>query len=212
MRIRNCSKVGACLVVALALILAAQSFAAKGRSTSPAGNGTIEGTVTGMKGMSVVYVEAIPGKTFQAPEKHAFVDEKELGFIPHILAIQQGTTTDFLNSDKVQHNVSWPSIGGNKKLARNLGTLGTGERRSFKFDTSGLVELLCNCHQEMAGFILVSPTPYFAVTDASGNYSIKDVPDGSYMVTVWHENAKSKSQQVQVVAGNAKVDFEIERK
>ena len=40
--------------------------------------------------------------------------------------------------------------------------------------------VLCNVHPDMAGYLIVSPTPYFAETDDSGNYKIKDVPDGSY--------------------------------
>jgi len=210
MRLQTCLKAGACFAIALVLILAAWSPAARGRSLST-DRGVIQGTVTGMKGKSVVYVEAIPGKTFQAPAKHAVVDQKELIFIPHILAIQQGTTVDFLNSDNVQHNVFWPSIDSDKKLAHNLGTWTKGKRRSFKFDTSGTVKLLCDVHLEMSAFIIVSPTPYFAVTDESGEFKIKDVPDSNYQVTVWHEGANRKSQQVQVTSSDARADFEIER-
>jgi len=172
---------------------------------------SITGTVTGMPGKSVVYVEAIAGKTFPAPAKHATVDQKGLLFVPHILAVQQGTTVDFRNSDNVQHNIFWPSVGGDKTLGYNLGTWGIGGERSFKFDTPGVVPLLCNVHPEMAAFIIVTPTPYSAITDADGNYIIKDLPDGSYTVTVWHEGARSTSQQVQV-AGKAKVDFTLRKK
>src|SRR5690242_6176682 len=109
MKLKTCLTLGACFALALVLILAAWSLAAQGRSLSM-NRGVIQGTVTGMKGKSVVYVEAIAGKTFQAPAKHAVIDQKELIFIPHILAIQKGTAVDFLNSDNVQHNVFWPSI------------------------------------------------------------------------------------------------------
>jgi carboxypeptidase family protein len=63
----------------------------------------------------------------------------------------------------------------------------------------------------MSAFIIVSPTPCFAITDESGEFSIKDVPESSYQVTVWHEGANRKSQQVQVTSGDARADFEIER-
>jgi plastocyanin len=71
-------------------------------------------------------------------------------FQPHITVVQVGTTVDFLNSDSVAHNVFWTSIGGNKKLGHNLGTWPKGERKSFKFDTSGAVPLFCNVHPEMS--------------------------------------------------------------
>ena len=130
--------------------------------------GDIEGKVAGMKGRSVVYVDAIAGKTFPAPKEHPVMDQKGLVFAPHIMVVQQGTTVEFLNSDTVQHNVFWTAIGSDKKAGHNLGTWPKGEKRSFTFDKAGVVPVLCNVHPEMAGYVIVSPTPYFAETDDSG--------------------------------------------
>ncbi|MGO9339564.1 MAG: carboxypeptidase regulatory-like domain-containing protein [Terracidiphilus sp.] len=172
--------------------------------------GTIHGKVSGVKGESVVYVEAIAGKTFPAPAQHVTMDQKGLMFVPHIIPIQQGTTVEFLNSDSVAHNVFWPSISGNKKLGHNLGTWPQGQRQSFKFDNPGIVGLFCNVHPDMAGYLIVSPTPYFATTDKTGVYKIENVPDGSYTVTAWNEGAKSKSNPVNV-AGDASADFTLSK-
>jgi plastocyanin len=177
---------------------------------SAAWAGDIEGKVTGMKGKSVVYVEAIAGKTFPAPTNHPVMDQKGLVFVPHIMAVLQGTTVEFLNSDTVQHNVFWTGIGGDKKAGHNLGTWPKGEKRAFTFDKAGVVPVLCNVHPDMAGYIIVSPTPYFAETDDSGNYKIKDVPDGSYTATAWHEGAKNQSKPV-TVAGGGKADFTLSK-
>jgi plastocyanin len=172
--------------------------------------GTISGKVSGVSGESVVYIDVIQGKTFPAPAQHPLIDQKGLMFSPHITVVQQGTTVDFLNSDSVAHNVFWTSVGGNKKLTHNLGTWPKGEKRSFKFDNPGAVPLLCNVHPEMAGYIIVSPTPYFATTDKSGEYKIENVPDGSYTVTAWHEGAKGQSKPL-AVAGDAKADFTLSK-
>jgi plastocyanin len=172
--------------------------------------GTIEGKVSGVSGKSVVYVEAIAGKSFTPPANHPLMDQRGLQFQPHILVVQQGQTVDFLNSDNLQHNVFWPSFAGDKKAGHNLGTWPTGEKRSFKFDRAGVAPLLCNVHPEMAGYVVVSPTPYYAETDASGNYTIKDVPDGSYSLTAWHEGAKPKTQPV-TLNGTAKSDFTLSK-
>lgn len=177
---------------------------------SAAWAGEITGKVTGMKGKSVVYVGAIAGKTFPAPKDHPVIDQKGLLFSPHIIAVQQGTTVDFLNSDNVAHNVFWTSVGGDKKAGHNLGTWPKGEKRPFTFDKPGVVPLFCNVHPDMAGYIVVSPTPYFAETDDSGNYTIKDVPDGSYTLTVWHEGAKDQSSPV-TVSGSTKADFTLKK-
>lgn len=172
--------------------------------------GSISGKVSGAPGESVVYVDAIAGRTFPAPSAHPVMDQRALLFQPHVLAVQVGTTVDFVNNDKVAHNVFWPSImqGGKKLPGKNLGSWPTGEKRPFKFELAGVAALLCNVHPEMTGYLVVVPTPYFAATDKSGNYRIDDVPDGSYTVVAWHEGAKNASRHV-TVAGDAKADFSI---
>jgi plastocyanin len=172
--------------------------------------GDISGKVTAGKGISVVYVEAVPGKTFPAPAKPLQMDQRSLLFQPHLLIAPVGSTVEFLNSDKVAHNIFWPAISGNKKLTHNLGTWPTGEKRPFKFETPGIVPLLCNVHPEMSGYIIVTPTPFYAETDASGSFKIADVPDGSYTVTAWHEGFKTQSKPV-AVASQATVDFTLSK-
>jgi plastocyanin len=178
--------------------------------TLAASAGTISGQVSGVAGPSVVYVDAISGKTFPAPAQHPVIDQKGLVYQPHITAVLVGTTVDFLNSDSVAHNVFWTSIGGNKKLGHNLGTWPKGEKKSFKFDAPGAVPILCNVHPEMSAYLVVAPTPYFTTSDEAGNYKIENVPDGSYTVTAWHEGAKSQSKPV-TVSGEAKADFTLSK-
>jgi len=169
---------------------------------------SIAGKVTGGKGLTVVYVDAIPGKTFPAPEKHFVMDQEAVLFQPHVLVLPVGATVDFQNSDSVAHNVFWPSIAGNKKDSHNLGTWPKGQVRNFKFDKPGVVPLLCNVHPEMSGFLIVTPTPYFAETDAAGNFKIADVPAGSYTLISWHEGMKPQSKPV-TVSGDVTVDFSL---
>jgi plastocyanin len=172
--------------------------------------GDITGKVSGGKGISVVYVEAVPGKTFPAPAKPFEMDQKSLLFQPHLLVAPVGGTVEFLNSDKVAHNIFWPAISGNKKLGHNLGTWPTGEKRAFKFDTPGIVPLLCNVHPEMSGFVIVTPTPFYAESDASGSYKIANVPDGSYSVSAWREGMKVQTKPV-TVSGAATLDFTLSK-
>ena len=168
--------------------------------------GTIEGKVSGVSGPAVVYVDSVTGASFPAPAKHALVDQRRLTFDPQVLVVQTGTTVDFQNDDSVQHNVFWPSVGGNKKESHNLGTWPKGDKRSYQFTQAGVVPLLCNVHPEMAGYIVVSPTPYFAQTDASGSYKIENVPDGKYNVVAWHQGVKQQVKPV-AVSGKGQVDF-----
>jgi plastocyanin len=172
--------------------------------------GEVAGKVSGAKGESVVYLQAPSSKPYPAPTEKPVMDQKGLTFQPHILPIQQGTTVEFLNSDALAHNVFWPSVSGNKKLGHNLGTWPQGQKRAFKFDDPGVVSLLCNVHPEMSGYIVVSPTPYFATTDAKGNYKISNVPDGDYKAVAWNEAGKQQTKDLKV-SGSTTSDFSLSK-
>jgi plastocyanin len=177
--------------------------------------GEIKGKVSvqGIKSAEniAVYVDAIPDKKFDAPTTKPLIDQTKMTFVPHVTVVQVGTTVEFLNSDPVGHNVYWPSISGNKKLAHNLGTWPKGDKKSFQFNDVGVAGLLCNVHPEMNGYIVVSPTPYFALTDKSGNYEIKNVPPGKYTLKTWSEDGKVTTQAVEVAAGAVTADLTVKK-
>jgi len=158
-----------------------------------------------------IYVDVIADKKFDPPKDHVVVDQRKMAFLPHVVAVQQGTTVDFLNSDPVGHNVYWPSISGNKKLSHNLGTWPKGEKKPFQFNDLGTASLLCNVHPEMSGYIVVVPTPYFAVTDKDGNFEIKNIPAGKYTLKTWSEDGKPTTQAVDVSAATTTVELTVKK-
>ena len=158
-----------------------------------------------------VYVDVIADKKFDAPKDHVVIDQRKMAFIPHVVAVQQGTTVDFLNSDPVGHNVYWPSISGNKKLSHNLGTWPKGEKKPFQFNDLGTASLLCNVHPEMSGYVVVVPTSYFAVTDKEGNFEIKNVPAGKYTLKTWSEDGKPTTQAVDLSGATATVELTVKK-
>lgn len=177
--------------------------------------GDIKGKVSvqGIKSAEniAVYVDVIPDKKFDAPKDPVVVDQRKMAFVPHVVAVQQGTTVEFLNSDPVGHNVYWPSISGNKKLAHNLGTWPKGEKKPFQFSDVGVAALLCNVHPEMSGYVVVTPTPYFAVTDKDGNFEIKNIPAGKYTLKTWSEDGKPTTQAVDVSGATASVELTVKK-
>ena len=156
-----------------------------------------------------VYIDSVPGKTFTPPSEHVTVDQSHLAFAPHVMVIQQGTTVEFKNEDTVGHNVYWPAIHHDKKLAHNMGTWPQGLSKPFTFTEVGDVPLLCNVHPEMSGYIFVVPTPYFAVTDKDGNFVIKNVPPGQYTLKTGSESAKPATQPVVVASGTVNVSLTV---
>jgi plastocyanin len=177
----------------------------------PLAAGDIHGKVDS-KGMrdgagAVVYVASLPGKTSPAPTAHAAIDQRNLTFVPHVLAVPVGTTVDFHNSDSVTHNVFTPAACAGKF---NLGTWPKGQSKSYTFSKECFATLLCLIHPEMEGFVAALPTPYFAVTAADGAYTITGLPDGSYAVKVWHPKLKGSEKSVDV-HGATTVDWELSK-
>ena len=161
-------------------------------------------------GDAIIYIDKIASKTFSPPKEHVRMDQKNLAFRPHVLPVLAGTTVDFLNSDDVLHNVFSPDACAGKF---NLGTWPKGQIKSYTFKEPGCsATLLCNVHPEMEGYVVVLETPYFAVSDKDGSYTIKDVPAGKYTLKVWHEKLKGQPVVVEVPEkGNTTADFEIHK-
>src|ERR1700676_1937119 len=158
-----------------------------------------------------VYIDAVPGKKFDYPVQHAVVDQRNEIFTPHTMVILKGTTVDFMNSDHVAHNVYWPSINGDKKLRHSLTIVSPGQKKSFQFDDLGAAQMLCNLHLEMSGYIVVVPTPYFALTGNEGAFTIKNVPPGTYTLKTWSEAGKPTTQKITVPAASANVDVAVKK-
>lgn len=176
----------------------------------PALGGTIEGRIRGTQPAMdlsnfVISIEDIEGP-FQAPEEPVMMDQKELRFVPHVLAIQVGTTVEFPNRDPLSHNVF--SISETKRF--NFGLYTRRTVRRLKFEKPGVVELLCNVHLEMSGYIVVLKNPYFARTVSNGTYRIANVPAGRHRLRNWHERLPIQERTVEVPeTGTLTVDFFI---
>ncbi len=157
-----------------------------------------------------VYIEKIGDNKFPAPEEHGVVDQFNLTFVPHVIAIQMGTTIDFPNSDSVRHNVLSPP---DCPIQFNLGTYDVGVVKHVTFDKPGEIPLLCNVHAEMSAFVIVLENPYFSLTGKDGTFKIENVPAGTYKLCAWHERLKTITKEVTIEAGKtANVDFQLKKR
>ncbi|KHE91766.1 MAG: carboxypeptidase regulatory-like domain-containing protein [Candidatus Scalindua rubra] len=176
--------------------------------------GTITGNVTCKRVRYpenvVVYIEKVGDNKFPAPEEHGVVDQFNLTFVPHVIAIQKGTTIDFPNSDSVRHNVLSPP---DCIMQFNLGTYDVGVVKHVTFDKAGEIPLLCNVHAEMSAFVLVLENPYFSLTEKDGVFKIENVSAGTYKLSAWHETLKTLTKDVTVEAGKTtSVDFQLKKR
>ena len=176
--------------------------------------GTITGTVKCRRvrhsGDTVVYIEKVGENKYDAPSEHGIVDQQNLVFIPHVLAVQKGATVDFPNNDQVRHNVFSPPDCCNQF---NLGTYDIGASKPVTFDKTCEVPLLCNVHAEMSAYVVVVDNPYFGVTAKDGSFTINNVPPGTYKLKTWHEKLRSEEQEVKVVGGKTvEADFVLKKR
>jgi len=156
---------------------------------------------------AVIYLE---GDNLQPASEspQAIIDQKDEMFVPHILAVQQGTRVDFRNSDAIYHNVF--SFSKTKRF--DLGRYPKDRSRSVVFDRLGVVRVFCEIHSHMSAFVLVLPHSYFATTDASGNFRIPNVPPGRYDLVVWSDSFRTIRREVRLRSrGATEINFVLEQ-
>jgi plastocyanin len=129
---------------------------------------------------AVIWLDAVnPPPPVQS--SRVVLDQRNLTFTPHVLAVRVGTTVEFPNNDKVFHNVF--SFRDGKKF--DLGMYPKGMSKRIVFDKPGLARLFCNIHPNMAAYVMAVDTPYFAVSNESGTFSIAGIPPGTYTYHAW---------------------------
>ena len=137
---------------------------------------------------AVIWVEA-PDTPPLATTRRVVLDQRDLSFRPHVLAVRVGTVVEFPNNDRVFHNVF--SFRDGKRF--DLGFYPVGAAKTQIFDRAGLSRIFCNIHPNMAAYVLAVDTPYFAVSDSNGLFSIPHLPPGQYAYHAWRPGGAIES-------------------
>src|SRR6267142_1973822 len=114
------------------------------------------------------------------------------------LASAAGSTVDIINSDGILHNIHTYST---KNPSFNMAQPKFKKEIKQKVAQPEVIKVTCDAHGWMHGWWVATDTPYFAVTDAKGNYSIAGVPPGNYEVEVWQEKLGTMDQKADVKDG-----------
>jgi plastocyanin len=160
----------------------------------------------------VVYLEgpasAGNNSVSPAPLKPASLEIQQLDrrFSPDLVAIPAGSTISFPNMDPIFHNIYSLS----KPKSFDLGSYDKGQTRKVTFPKSGIVEVYCHLHPNMAATIVITPNRWYARPDRSGQYRIPNVPPGRYTLVAWHKSAGFFRKSIVVENGHdAIADFFI---
>lgn len=135
------------------------------------------------------------------------LDQNGCEYKPHVLAMTAGSSVDIVNPDGILHNVHSYSKANSPF---NMAQPKFKKTITVKIDKPEVINLKCDVHGWMSGWLFVAENPYFSVTDNSGSFKLTDVPAGTYNVEVWHETLGKASQKVTVKAkADSKVTFEM---
>jgi plastocyanin len=141
---------------------------------------------------AIVWLDASASSRTRTPK--VVLDQRNLSFSPHVLAVSVGTTVEFPNHDRVFHNVF--SFHDGKRF--DLGMYPVGTVKQVSFGEPGLSRIFCNIHPNMAAYVMAVESTYFAVSDASGNFLIAAVPAGTYSYRAWHPGGVTLTGDVSV--------------
>jgi len=128
-------------------------------------------------------------------------DQRGCRYVPHVFGVRVNQPIKIINSDPTLHNVH-AQASANPGFNAGMPSQGmTIEKKFTKPET--MIHIKCDVHGWMGAYVGVLDHPFFAVTDDSGNFSIKDLPAGTYTLEAWHEKLGTKTQQLVVDATSA---------
>ena len=139
----------------------------------------------------------------------AKMDQKQCSFVPRVVIVPVGESMEFLNSDRLLHNV--------RSTAKENSPFNRAQPHartiSFVFKQPELLRVDCDLHSWMRGWVVVAAHPFYAVTNEQGEFSLENVPPGKYTLQIWQESLGTVTQDVTV--GNkatATVTVEMRKK
>ena len=155
-------------------------------------------------------VVSIPGVAKGAPltpAKDVKFDQKNCDYTPHVLAFAAGSTVAIINSDGILHSVRTES---KRNPALDMAQPAFKRVMVVPVKYPELIAVSCDAHNWMHGWWFVAGNPYYAVTDAGGNFTIKDIPPGTYTLEVWQEKLGTETRKVTIEPGKTvTVDFKM---
>ena len=165
--------------------------------------------VSAKKGVknAVVWIDnPPPDRAKPAPGKNPQVDQQGCVFVPRVTVVQAGGTVDFLNSDRLLHNIhATPKL--NVSFNR---TQPKGRTIPVAFAKPEIVRITCDLHSWMIAWVVVAAHPFYAMTDGDGQFAFDDLPPGIYHLSIWHERLGTTHADVVVDAAKpARVNVEM---
>jgi hypothetical protein len=171
----------------------------------------VVGKEGGLADVFVYLKDGVTGKTFPVPTEAKFLDQKGCEYVPYVSGIQVGQKLMVKNSDPIMHNIHLAPLDPSGNKEKNLAQMGGAAPLDFTLTKPEvLARFKCDVHNWMFAYVGAVEHSFYAVTDKDGNFTIKNVPKGSYTVEAYHRKAGKKEQKVTVGDANANANFTLE--
>ena len=149
-----------------------------------------------------VYVKAGVSGSHPAPTDPVVFDQKGCHYTPHVFGVMAGQPIKILNSDDTLHNVH--ALPANSTQF-NIAMPKFLKEKVVSFENPEvMVRVKCEVHPWMGAWVGVLNHPFYGVSDASGGFSLKGLPSGTYTVEAWHEKYGQQTQEVTLAADETK--------
>lgn len=115
-------------------------------------------------------------------------DQKQCRFLSHVFAMRSTQKVQIINSDTVGHNTNITGQSPRVKAVNPTLSAGAVDVYEPGGQASEPFGVSCSVHPWMKGWMITRSNPYFAVSDADGNFEIKNLPAGVELeFRVWQE-------------------------
>jgi plastocyanin len=122
------------------------------------------------------------------------LDQEQCVFVPRVVVVPVGGTVEFLNTDRLLHNLH--SDGkGNPIFNR---TQPRGRTIPIVFKEPEIIRVDCDLHPWMRAWVVVAAHPFYAVTNDQGEFMLDNIPPGDYTLQLWQESLGAVTKDVTV--------------
>jgi hypothetical protein len=147
-------------------------------------------------GQAFVYLDGVPNSENVRPRVATEIKQEGCSFGPHVMTLPAGSDLEIVNNDPVLHNThAREATTDGLQTVFNIAQPIRGQRTKVEaaLNKPGVIALTCEAgHPWMTAYILVAGHPYVATTNGAGEFTIDNVPAGSYPITMWHEGVQIK--------------------
>jgi len=154
---------------------------------------------------AVIELKGAANPGFQNQNEKYVLDQMHCEFSPHVLLIPKGSKLEIRNSESVVHNVR--AFDESALMQFNLPSPIKGYLIKKQFDKAGHYIVRCGIHKWMHAQLIVQEHPFYALTNDSGYFKISGIPEGNYILKIWHESLGEKTIPVNSKTSNVLVTF-----